>query len=200
MITSQRLIVKALRRIAPMAGPEEVSRLREALAVQVDTALAILGKRVAASDDFRSMQKVFTGTVGNSGSVAAGVVNLSAAVYDGILFIASRAKVKVTGITHNSQHIENYEMLEWAVLPNDVTYFAQYGMKLHFLNTDGSMTSLSGQVDITANFTPTLNDINSKEHEDALVAILVEIYFSSARGDHQAAKASAEEGAAQGRV
>ena len=203
MITSQKLIVKALRRIAPMAGPEEVARLREALAVQIDTALAVLGKRVAASDDFRALQKVFAGNGGNGGQCVNGVVNLAAAAFDGILFVPARAKVKVSGVSHNSQFVENYEMLEWDVLPRDLTYFGQYGSKLHFLNTDGSLTTLGGagaNVDITANFTPTLNDINSKEHEDALVEILVEKYLDAARGDNRAAREAALEGAQQGRV
>lgn len=142
----------------------------------IPDALELLGKRVAAGDDYEGLQMDFDVTP------IAGVADL-AVVSDGILFDLARARVRVAASDVTLQPIDSLETLQNGDLPNDQVWYAQEGSTLRFRSTTPSLTNYVTPVKVKANYIPSLLDAALPlpfQYESALVLIMVELAHGDA--------------------
>lgn len=174
-MNSQEAVERALRKIQPAPAPEELTPLRSALLVSINSALRTVAELMAqrAPEDVERQLLETTAAL----TLAAGVGNLAAWVSANPSYLTKtidRGKIFHGSSSYPLQEVADELQLTFP-WPAELIYFCISGDKLKTRNKDQSLTSLTGDLTITLLAIPTLANLPAQLEPLLIEAMVAEI-------------------------
>lgn len=174
-MNSATAIERALRKISPNSVPANAVGLRTALNVAIPIALRTVAQSFAMRPPEDTERQLFEQEVVLT--LAAGVGDLAAWVLANPTYLTAtidRGKIFHADSIYPLQEVTDPAMLvlPW---PKNFIYFCIAGDKLKTLNTDSSLTSLTGDLTLTLVVVPTLSTLPAQFDPLLLEAMVTEV-------------------------